>query len=227
MDYYFGDQLRWTYGFDNPNKAAARLSRAPGSVLKSSSLDRQGKDKFRRHTRTQAKSLRLFRGAGSVFFRRFGIIFVLALFSCVPNVRAYDGDRPFQSFNEWLAAIPQTKFWLHVLVSGKVDDQCFAILKSEDGKIAPCFYNLKTGWKTEMSYDIQDGKGNSLFYGGQDPRKKGVTITRVLKLMNGADTNNWSELFGWAEYINNPKHLQMYLVLSRDARNIVISIPDF
>jgi hypothetical protein len=26
MDYYFGDQLRWTYGFDNPNKAAALIA---------------------------------------------------------------------------------------------------------------------------------------------------------------------------------------------------------
>lgn len=26
MDYYFGDQLRWTYGFDNPNMAGALIA---------------------------------------------------------------------------------------------------------------------------------------------------------------------------------------------------------
>ena len=26
MDYYFGDELRWTYGFDNPNKTAALIA---------------------------------------------------------------------------------------------------------------------------------------------------------------------------------------------------------
>jgi len=153
---------------------------------------------------------------------------ILLLLSSPHWVNATDKDMvPYGTFKEWMAAIPQSKYGLRLLVCGRVQEQCFAMFKCRDGRIAHCFYNLKTGWSSPMSYDICDSNGKSLLYVGEDRHGKSESIEFVHETKTDSGPGKFVELFGWAESIkDHPMNNGMFLNISSNDKDISISIPD-